>query len=161
MQTYTRPDFRLAPQPTNESVAFWAGGEHGELRIMRCHACGHFFHPPAPVCFRCRSTDVAPEATSGRGVVAAYTMNVQPWLPGFPPPYVVAMIELAEDRDVRITSNVVDVDPADMSVGLEVEVFFEEWGEGEDRVWLPLFRPASRQPATPQADTTTTEGASA
>lgn len=143
MNAYTRPDFRLPPQPTAESAAFWTGGERGELLVMRCRACGHFFHPPAPVCFRCRSLDVAPEATSGRGTVAAFTVNQQQWLPGLPPPYVVAMIELAEDHDVRVTSNVVDVDPKDLRVGLPVEVFFEEWGEGEDRVWIPLFRPAT------------------
>ncbi|WP_216694504.1 Zn-ribbon domain-containing OB-fold protein [Dietzia psychralcaliphila] len=141
MGTYARPDFRLAPQPTAESAAFWTGGERGELLISKCSDCGHFFHPPGPVCFRCRSRNVGPEATSGRGVVAAYTINQQQWLPGLPPPYVVAMIELAEDRDVRVTSSVVAVDPADLVVGLEVEVFFEEWGEGEDRVWIPLFRP--------------------
>lgn len=147
MTAYTRPEFRLPPQPTAESAAFWAGGEQGELRVMRCRACGHFFHPPAPVCFRCRSRDVAPEATSGRGHVAAFTINRQPWLPGLPPPYVVAMIELDEDRDVRVTSNVVDVEPSELRVGLPVEVFFEEWGQGEDRVWIPLFRPLTDTPA--------------
>ena len=141
MHTYTRPDLRLAPRPTPESEAFWTGGERGELTISRCHDCGHFFHPPAPVCFRCRSVDVRPEGTSGRGFVAASTINQQQWLPGMPPPYVVAMIELAEDRDVRVSSNIVDIDPTDLRIGLEVEVFFEEWGEGEDRVWIPLFRP--------------------
>jgi uncharacterized OB-fold protein len=85
--------------------------------------------------------DVAPEPTSGRGFVAAWTVNQQQWLPGMPPPYIVAMVELAEDRDVRVTTNVVDIDPADLRVGLEVQVFFEAWGEGEDRVWIPLFRP--------------------
>ncbi|EAQ00615.1 hypothetical protein JNB_10589 [Janibacter sp. HTCC2649] len=143
METYVRPEFRLAPAPTAESRPFWTGGERGELLIARCQSCGHFFHPPAPVCFRCRSVDVAPEPTSGRGFVAAWTINRQQWLPGMLPPYVVAMIQLAEDRDVRITSNLVDVDTEHLAVGLEVEAFFEEWGEGEDRVWIPLFRPTT------------------
>ncbi|WP_286958417.1 MULTISPECIES: Zn-ribbon domain-containing OB-fold protein [Arsenicicoccus] len=143
MHTYVRPEHRLAPQPTAESSPLWTGGERGELLINRCRGCGHFFHPPAPVCFRCRSVDVAPEPTSGRGVVAAYTINHQTWLPGMPPPYVVAMIELVEDRDVRLTSNVVGVDREDLRVGLEVEVFFERWGEADDSVWIPLFRPSS------------------
>jgi uncharacterized OB-fold protein len=134
----------LAPTPTAESLPFWTGGARGELLISRCRTCRHFFHPPAPVCWRCRSLDVAPETVSGRATVAAYTVNRQPWIPGFEPPYIVAMVELVEEPDVRLTTNVVDIAIDDMRIGLEVEVFFEEWavGEDEDPVWVPLFRPA-------------------
>ena len=35
--------------------------------------------------------------------------------------------------------------PEDMRVGIEVEVFFEDWtavsGAEDSRVWIPLFRP--------------------
>ena len=146
-QPYTRPSLRLAPSPTPESRQFWTGGERGELLISHCRACGHFFHPPAPTCWRCRSFDVAPEPVSGRGVVAAYTINRQPWIPGLEPPYVVAMVELVEDRDVRLMTNLVDVALDEVAIGLEVEVLFEQWGEQTDhvdkRVWIPLFRPVS------------------
>lgn len=136
---YERPEQRLLPLPTAESQVFWTGGRDGALMIYRCRACGRFFHPPAPACFRCRSTEVGPEPVSGRGRVAAFTINRQPWLPGFPPPYVVAMIEIAEEPDVRVMSNVVGVPVEDVRIGTEVEVFFEEW----DDVWLPLFRPVA------------------
>lgn len=68
--------------------------------------------------------------------------------PGFEPPYIVAIVEIAEDPGgVRLITNVVDVEPADMRIGLEVEVFFEDWtglSGGEDtRVWIPLFRPVA------------------
>ncbi len=146
--TYQRPGLRLAPSPTPESEAFWTGGRDGNLLISRCHACGHFFHPPGPACWRCRSTDVAPEKVSGRATVAAFSVDRQPWIPGFEPPYIVAIVEIAEDPAVRLITNVVDVEPADMSIGLEVEVFFEDWtalSGGEDaRVWIPLFRPVAR-----------------
>ncbi|MCW2903683.1 MAG: hypothetical protein JWO67_5948 [Streptosporangiaceae bacterium] len=138
-RTYVRPERRLLPDPTPESSAFWTGGREGHLLIYRCRACGRWFHPPAPVCFRCRSLDVGPEPASGRGRVAAFTINRQPWIPGYPPPYTVAMVELAEEPDVRVVSNVVDLPVEDVRVGLEVEVFFEEWQD----VWLPLFRPLS------------------
>jgi uncharacterized OB-fold protein len=146
--SYQRPDLRLAPSPTAESAAFWTGGRDGDLLISRCHACGHFFHPPGPACWRCRSFDVAPEKVSGRATVAAFSVDRQPWIPGFEPPYIVAIVEIAEEPDVRLISNVVDVEPEDMRVGLEVEVFFEDWtglSGGEDtRVWIPLFRPVTR-----------------
>jgi uncharacterized OB-fold protein len=91
---------------------------------------------------------VAPEKVSGRATVAAFSVDRQPWIPGFEPPYIVAIVEIAEEPDVRLISNVVDVEPEDMRVGLEVEVFFEDWtglSGGEDtRVWIPLFRPVTR-----------------
>jgi uncharacterized OB-fold protein len=142
---YSRPQTRLAPNPTAESKAFWTGGRNGELLINRCHGCGHYFHPPGPACWRCQSTDVAPEPVSGKGTVAAYTVNRQPWIPGLDPPYIVAMVELADEPDVRLITNVVDVSLDDIRVGLPVQVFFEDWtamsGEEDSRVWLPLFRP--------------------
>ncbi len=143
---YERPQLRLAPSPTPESRAFWTGGQRGELLISRCHHCGHFFHPPGPACYRCRSRDVAPEPVSGRATVAAYTVNRQTWIPGFEPPYIVAMVELEDEPDVRLTTNVVGIAIEDIRIGLPVEVFFEDWttlsGDEDTRVWIPLFRPA-------------------
>ena len=136
-QTYVRPELRLVPTPRGDSAAFWTGGRDGHLLVSRCASCTRFFHPPASACFRCRSLDVSPAPVSGRGTVATYTVNWQPWIPGFDPPYVIAMIELDEEPDVRIVSNVVGIDPAEVEIGMAVEVFFEEWGE----VWVPLFRP--------------------
>ena len=145
--TYQRPSLRLAPSPTPESLAFWTGGRDGDLLIYRCHNCGHFFHPPGPACWRCRSTDVAPEKVSGRATVVAFTVDRQPWIPGFDPPYIVAIVELAEELDTRLITNVVGIAPEDIRIGLQVEVFFEEWtgfsGDEDSRVWIPLFRPVT------------------
>lgn len=141
MTSYIRPDQRLVPSPNPESESFWTGGLDDRLLIHRCRGCGRFFHPPGPVCWRCRSREVGPEPVSGRATVAAFTINRQSWLPGFPPPYVVAMVELADEPDVRLITNVVDVAVEDVQIGLQVEVFFEEWEGTDGNVALPLFRP--------------------
>src|SRR5690606_2990682 len=132
-----RPAARLLPSLRPLTKDFWTGGEHGELRVHRCRACGRFFHPPAPICVRCQSFDVAPEAVSGRGTIAAFTVNHQPWLPKFPPPYVVALVEIEEEPGVRLPSNIIGCPHSEVEIGMRVEVVFEQW---ED-VWLPLFRP--------------------
>ncbi|MDT5299373.1 MAG: uncharacterized protein QOG79_2615 [Mycobacterium sp.] len=89
--------------------------------------------------------DVAPEPVSGKATVAAYTVNRQNWIPGFEPPYVVAMVELDDEPDVRLITNVVGVPVDDVRVGMAVEVFFEDWtalsGDEDSRVGVPLFRP--------------------
>jgi acetyl-CoA acetyltransferase len=74
---------------------------------------------------------------SGRGTVVALTVNSHRWLPGFEPPYVVAIVALAEDPTVRLTTNVVGCEPGDVHIGQEVMVRFEP----HEDVWLPLFEP--------------------
>ena len=51
---------------------------------------------------------------------------------------IVAIVALAEGP--HVTTNIVDCDPADVRIGMDVEVTFGE--TGEDGVALPFFRPA-------------------
>jgi uncharacterized OB-fold protein len=85
----------------------------------------------------CLSKELAVEPVSGRAVLHTYTVNHQPWLPGFDPPYIVAIVELVEQPGLRLTTNLVGVAIDDVKIGTEVEVVFEHY----DDVWLPLFRP--------------------
>jgi uncharacterized OB-fold protein len=125
------------PEAGRGTAAFWDGARAGELRIARCTACGYFLHPPGPSCPRCGSRDVAPEAVSGRGVLFAWTVSIQAFLPGLGP-YCVALVQLAEQEDLRLTSQLVDASVEDLRVGLPVEVVFVDGG-GDLR--LPFFRP--------------------
>jgi uncharacterized OB-fold protein len=133
------PPTRLLPQPTADSAAFWTGGEREELLIYRCRDCGQRFHPPLPACHHCRGRDVGPEPVSGRASVAAFSVNHHPWLPGFDPPYVVAIVEIEEDPSVRLTTQIIGCPPDDVHVGQAVEVEFEH----REDVWIPLFRPVA------------------
>lgn len=116
-----RPKERLLPELTWESRAFWTGGFDGKLLICHCDACERFFHPPASACWRCRSTEVGPRAVSGRARVAAFSINIHQWLPGFPPPYVVAIVEIIEQPDVRLTTNIMRRSPEEVYIGMPVE----------------------------------------
>ena len=127
---------RLLPQVTPENEHFWLGGADNELRFLRCGGCRYYVHPPAPLCPECLSRDLSPEAVSGRAVVHTFTVNHQPWIPGFDPPYVVAIVELDEQEGLRLTTNLVNCKPEDISIDLRVHVLFEDLGEG---VFLPLF----------------------
>jgi acetyl-CoA acetyltransferase len=74
---------------------------------------------------------------SGLARVVGFTVNHHQWLPGVPPPYVIANVALAEDPTVHLTTNLVGCEPDDISVGMEVSVCFEQ----QDDVWLPWFQP--------------------
>ena len=73
-----------------------------------------------------------------RGVVVTFTLNHQAW--GIlEPPYVIAVVELAEQPGLRLTTNLVGVSPGDVRSGMPVQVHFEHL----DDVYLPLFEPAT------------------
>jgi uncharacterized OB-fold protein len=131
---------RVLPRLTPETEFFWTSGRDGQLRFLRCDDCGYFLHPPAPICPRCLTKNLTPAPVSGRATVATFTINHQPWIPGFDPPYVVAIVEIEEQPSVRLMTNIVGCAPDDVGIGMPVQVVFEQ----HDDVWLPLFEPAPR-----------------
>jgi uncharacterized OB-fold protein len=137
MSAGERP-FRILPRITPDNEFFWTSGADGQLRFLRCTDCGYFVHPPSPICPDCLTKSLEPTPVSGLATVATFTVNVQPWIPGFDPPYVIAMVEIVEQPGVRLTTNIVDCSPEAVHIGMPVRVTFEQY----DDVWLPLFSPA-------------------
>jgi len=129
---------RVPPLLDELNTAYWTGGLSGELRITRCQSCGLWHHPPASVCRRCLSRELVAEPVSGKGTVAAYTINHQQWSPvATSEPYVIAIVELAEQEGLRQTTNIVNCRVADVGIGMPVRVVFTEL----DDVALPQFEP--------------------
>lgn len=117
---------------------FWRSGADGVLRFLGCAGCERIHHPPVPRCPYCGSRDVAPKAVSGRATLATYTVNHQPFMPGFEPPYVIAIVEIDEDPTVRLMTNIVGCAIEDVHIGMPLQVTFEASGEW----FVPLFEPA-------------------
>lgn len=67
-----------------------------------------------------------------------FTINRQAWTPELAEPYVVAIIELAEQANLRLLSNIVGCDPNEVAIDMPVSVTFAQL---ED-VWIPLFERA-------------------
>lgn len=131
--------FRPLPRLDGLAGEFWRAGADGTLRLQRCDTCGTWAHPPQPVCPACLGRELRFQPTSGRGSVYTFTVNEHPWNPTIPLPYVIAVVELDEQPGLRLTSNVVGCDAADVSVGMRVRVCFVE----DDGVFLPMFEPSS------------------
>lgn len=116
---------RPLPLITDDNEFFWTSAADGKLRLQECTDCSALIHPPAPVCPRyCRAT------------LAGFTINERFSLPGLSAPYVVAQVAIAEDPRVRLTTNIIEYDSAQLDLGQQVEVVFERHSD----VWLPLFR---------------------
>lgn len=128
-----RPNAPL-PRPSRESGPFWEACRNGELRLQRCRACGRFWFPPAVFCPECWSVEWTWEPTSGRGKITSFVVYRRAYHPAFPPPYVVAVVELLEGP--RLTTRLIDGDVDSIRVGQDVEVEFARVGD----VRLPLFR---------------------
>jgi uncharacterized protein len=129
---------RMLPALNEHNRAFWTGGGGGRLLISWCANCELWIAPPAGECPDCGGALVG-RPVSGRGTVFTYTINYQPFNPAVPVPYVIAIVTLEEQSDLRIATNIVDCEPDSVHIGLPVEVRFEH-AAGDD-VFVPVFAP--------------------
>ncbi len=129
---------RALPQPTPETQHFWDGTQAGELRLQRCDSCAKVYFPPRPFCPACASREVSVFAASGKAKLYSYVIHHRP-VPGFTPPYAIAVVEL--DEGPRMMTNIVECPqtPEALALDMPVEVVFEAQN---DKITLPLFRPA-------------------
>ena len=139
------PDLERVP---DYERGFWEGTRNGELRIQQCAACGLFRHLPTPMCPACSSLAYDWTQVSGRGFVYSFVIVRHPVHPAIrekeQTPYNICMIELEEQEGLRICSNVLQVPPEDISVGMPVQVTFMPAVDNPD-VALPVFLPATDQ----------------
>jgi uncharacterized OB-fold protein len=128
------------PLPDEQTRGFWDGCRDHELRLLYCEDCATHIHQPAPMCHACNSMQLRWKPVSGDGEV--YTWVVVHHAPGSgfqeETPYVVAWIELAEQPGLRILSNIVGCEPAQVHAGMRVRV---EFRDVTDEVSLPVFCP--------------------
>ena len=127
---------------------FWEGTRAGELRIQRCADCGRFRHLPTPMCPECSSLAYEWTRVSGRGFVYSFVIVRHPVHPAIrereQTPYNICMIELEEQEGLRICSNVLQVAPEDISIGMPVQVALISAADNP-HVVLPVFLPATDQ----------------
>lgn len=111
-----------------------------------CRTCGKLIYPPRDVCPHCTEAGQDIHQFGGKGQVysfstvyeapAGYTENQ---------PYTVALIKL--DEGPLLTAQLTDVDTADVSIGMPVEMVtrkIKEEGENGMIVYGYKFRPVLR-----------------
>ena len=87
------------------------------------------------MCPHCGSLDVEAVELSGRGTIYSYALLHHPQHPAFDYPVVAVLVDL--DEGIRLVSNLIDVDPADVRIDIRVEVAFVDAADGAA---LPVFR---------------------
>ena len=129
---------RAHPKPTPETQHFWDGTRAHELRLQRCDTCAHTYFPPRPFCPTCGSRKVSIFRASGKAKLYSYVIHHRP-VPGFTPPYAIAVVELEEGP--RMMTNIVGCPqtPEALQLDMQLEVTF---AKQNDTITLPFFRPA-------------------
>lgn len=114
------------PQIDDLSRPFWEAARRRELVLQKCQECGHYRHPPGNTCPRCLSDKLEWVKASGQGTVYTWTVFHQVYHRAFARdvPYAVVVVELAEGP--RLVTNLVGVRAEDITVGMPVEVVFED-----------------------------------
>jgi uncharacterized OB-fold protein len=138
------PDSMPSPMADALSLPWWEAAAQHRLVVQRCTSCQHSRLPAAPVCPRCRSAESDWREVSGRGEVYTYTIVHRPIAAGQELPFVIAVVALEDAGGVRMISNLVDVEPDALSIGMPVEVVWEDMSAD---LAVPRFRP--RGAATP------------
>lgn len=132
---------RPVPVPDEQSAPYWSAAAAHVLTAARCSVCQLFCLPPDVVCPHCHTTEpnFSFEAVSGRGVVRAWTVVRQSFLPGFDAdlPFVLVDVELDDQPDLRLIGRLVDGPDVPLRQGARVGPAFEDIAPG---VSIPAFR---------------------
>lgn len=127
---------RAVPTRDELTEPFWAAAREGRLLAPRSTATGELHWPPRlPV--SAAGDGVEWTELSGEGTVFSYSV-VNRSSHAYPPtPYVLALVELREG--ITMITNIVDVDPGAVHIGMPVRVTFEEI---DAETALPVFIPS-------------------
>lgn len=133
------PSRRPIPSASVLTLPYWQAVAHHVLAVQECASCRHLVHPPRAECPECRGSSLAFTEVSGRGTIETFTVVHRTFAPGFADrlPYVIAWVELVEQRGLRVLSNLIDTDPDSLLIGDAVEVVFDDL---EDFGPIPQFR---------------------
>ena len=141
-----REGFPLPDTGWPPTAPFWEAAASGELCNPRCDDCRAWCWYPKEQCPSCGSARFSWTATSGRGSLFAWAVVRHPFLPQFADkvPFVPGLVAQAEDRAVRLVTEIVDSPPDRRRVGQPMRAVFRPMSfpgvEGE--VTAAYFAPA-------------------
>jgi len=132
------PDGMPPPLANATTLPWWEAAAEHRLVVQRCSDCGHTRHPPAPICPECRGDAAEWLDLPGGGELYTYTIMHRPVAAEMTLPFVVAVVSLDDSGGLRMISNLVDVHPEDVAIGMRVELV---WEDMSDDLAVPRFRP--------------------
>jgi uncharacterized OB-fold protein len=128
------------PKPDEDSAEFWRATAEGHLSISRCQKCRRWLQPPLERCPTCWG-ETAFEKVVGTGEIYSFIVVHQPAIPGYRDklPYVVALVELDEQKGLRLPGRIIGIEHGDVRVGQRVQVELVDLPGGDYKV--AVYRP--------------------
>jgi len=133
------PNEVSGPVPNDADRMFWHYCQQHELRFQQCGSCRRFRHPPTPVCPYCRSFEIVWVRAPDTGAVFSFTIVHHPAHPAMKAvvPYNIVVVDFPACDHVRLVSNLIDVPPQEIRIGMEVMLAWETAGNG---LLVPRFK---------------------
>ena len=139
---------KFLPDESPLDEPFWAATAVHELRLQRCDTCGTFRFIPSEICSHCHSESATWTRVSGCGRIFTYTVVHRAPTPAYQrdAPYVIVHVNLTEGP--RMIGNLVGCPVDGVSIGMPVEVVFEDLDLDDGPLSLYRFRPTATSEAT-------------
>jgi uncharacterized OB-fold protein len=104
---------------------FWDSVKRHQAELQKCDRCGKVRFIPTELC-TCGSPDSSWTPIAGTGEVYTYTVVHRAPTPAYQAkaPYVIAHVTL--DEGPRMISHLVGVEPADVTIGMPVQLGYED-----------------------------------
>ena len=127
--------------PVAESfeAGFWEAIKRRELVFQRCCQCREWLHPPRPMCHKCKSDDLEWVKSSGKGRIYSWVVFRREVNPLYTIPFEVVLVEMENEKGVRLVSNMVDCQPEEIDFDMPVELDFLDVTADQPN---PVFRKA-------------------
>lgn len=128
------------PVKTPTSAPFWDALAQHTIRIQYSPSLGEYVFYPRVVAPRTLADDLEWRQISGLGTLYTYTIAERPVAPQFAAdvPQLLAIVQW--DEGPRISTEMVNVDPADLELGMRVKPVFMDYPEHE--VTMLRYEPA-------------------
>jgi uncharacterized OB-fold protein len=114
----------FAPVSESFEEGFWEGIKRRELVFQRCGKCGEWLHPPRPMCHKCKSFDLRWEKSTGKGKIYSYVTFTREVNPLYVVPFEVVLVEMDDEKPVRMVANMLDTQPEELYIGMPVDLDF-------------------------------------
>ena len=126
--------------PGFDDAAFWENCRNRALKFQACADCGTPRHPPGPVCPNCQSMKIVWQEP-GAAELYSYTVVHYPSHAAVKQnlPYIVGLVTFENLPGVKLVTNITDVDPETVAIGMPLQLWWDDVGEG---MHLPRFRSA-------------------
>lgn len=131
MSTYALPKLsRPLPVPTPLTRPFWDGLAQRKVRIQYSPSLGEYIFYPRPLAPRTLADDLQWREISGNGTLYSYTVATRPPAPHFAAEGQMILAIVQWDEGPKFSTELVNVDPEDLQIGMELSPVFTDYPEG-------------------------------